>query len=131
MKRKAISPATVFKSEPYGFSQGILVEEGKKVLFISGQLAANKNGRFVGGNFERQCRMALAGIGAVLADAGATRKNVVKITGYVTDMKGSIDEFVKQTKKYFEGGYPASTLVEVKGLAFPGQVVEIEAIAII
>jgi len=101
------------------------------MLFISGQLAANKDGKFVGGSFEEQCKMALDGLGAVLAEAGATKKNVVKVTGYVTDMKGNIEEFIAQTKKYFKGGYPASTLVEVKALAFPGQVVEIEAIAVV
>jgi enamine deaminase RidA (YjgF/YER057c/UK114 family) len=131
MKRKAVAPPSIFDSKPYGFSQGVVVEGGKKMLFISGQLAANKDGKFVGGSFEQQCRMALAGLGAVLAEARTTKKNVVKITAYVTDMKGSLEEFVVQTKKYFKGGYPASTLVEVKALAFPGQVVEIEAIAVV
>jgi enamine deaminase RidA (YjgF/YER057c/UK114 family) len=54
---------------------------------------------------------------------------VVKINSYVTDMDGGIDEFVRQTKSLFSGGYPASTLVEVTRLAFPGQLVEMEAIA--
>jgi enamine deaminase RidA (YjgF/YER057c/UK114 family) len=88
-------------------------------------------GEFVGGSFREQCKMALNGIEAVLKEAGATKRDVTKVTGYVTDMKGSIEEFVDQTKKFFSDGYPASTLVEVKGLAFPGQVVEIEAVAVI
>jgi 2-iminobutanoate/2-iminopropanoate deaminase len=131
VKRRELAPSSVFSSAPFGFSQGVLVKGGKKMLFISGQLAANRKGEFVGGEFGDQCRMALHGIGAVLKEARASKKDVVKITAYVTDMKGSIEEFTELTKKYFSGGYPASTLVEVKGLAFPGQVVEIEAIAII
>jgi enamine deaminase RidA (YjgF/YER057c/UK114 family) len=131
MKRKVVAPPSIFNSDVYGFSQGILVEEGRKTLFVSGQLAANRSGEFVGGSFKEQCKMTLNGIEAVLKEAVATRRNVTKITGYVTDMKGSIEEFVDQTKKFFPDGYPASTLVEVKGLAFPGQVVEIEAIAVI
>jgi 2-iminobutanoate/2-iminopropanoate deaminase len=131
VKRKTVAPPSIFKSEPYGFSQGVLVEEGKRMLFVSGQLAAVKDGKFVGGSFTAQCVMALNGIEAVLKEAGASRWNVVKITAYVTDMQGSIDEFVRLTRKYFGGEYPASTLVEVAGLAFPGQVVEIEATAII
>jgi len=131
LKRKVVAPPSIFKSEAFGFSQGVLVKGGKKTLFISGQLAANKKGEFVGGTFSKQCKMALDGIGAVLKGAGATKGDVVKITAYVTDMRGSIDEFTKLTKGWFSGGYPASTLVEVKGLAFPGQLIEIEAVAIL
>jgi len=130
MKRRVIAPRSIFKAEEWGFSQGIRIEGGKDILFISGQLAAVKKGKFTGGSFREQCKGALDGIGAVLKDAGATKKNVVKITGYVTDMDGSIEEFVRQTKEYFSGGYPASTLVQVSRLAFPGQLVEIEAIAV-
>lgn len=130
MKHKVISPPSIFKSDVYGFSQGVLAKRGKKVLFISGQLAADKNGNFVGGSFKEQCLMALGGLSAVLKSAGASKKDITKITAYVTDMKSNIEDFTVLTKKHFAGTYPASTLVEVKGLAFPGQLVEIEAIAV-
>ncbi len=131
MDRRKIAPPSIFKSDVYGFSQGVLVEEGKKTLFISGQLAADKDGKLVKAGFREQCKMALDGIDAVLKEAGAARGNIVKITGYVTDMSSNIGAFGELTKDYFRGDYPASTLVEVKGLAFPGQLVEIEAVAII
>ena len=130
MKQKTIAPPSLFRADEWGFSHGLHVEGGKNILFISGQLAAVKNGKFTGGTFKVQCKGALNGVSAVLKEAGATKKDVVKITGYVTDMDGSINEFVRQTKAYFAGRYPASTLVEVTRLAFPGQLVEIEAIAI-
>jgi enamine deaminase RidA (YjgF/YER057c/UK114 family) len=131
MERKVVAPPSISRSEVHGYSQGILVEGGKKTLFISGQLAVNRNGEFVGGTFREQYRMALEGIEAVLKEAGATRRNVTKITTYVTDMKGNLEEFNKQNKDFFTEGYPTSTVVEVKGLAFPDQVVEIEAVAVI
>ncbi|MDA4124219.1 MAG: RidA family protein [Thaumarchaeota archaeon] len=130
MKRRAIAPPSIFNSDPYGFSQGILAEGGKRILFISGQLAADKEGNFVGGTFREQCQMALDGIAAVLNESGMANQNVMKITAYVTDMKGTIEEFTELTKQFFSDGFPASTLVETKGLAFPGQVVEIEAVAL-
>ena len=131
MKRKTISPPSLFNSRIYGFSQGVLVENARKILFISGQLSADKKGNFLPGNFREQCQMALHGIEAVLKDAGATRQNVMKITAYVTDMQNNIEEFTKLTKRYFTKKHPASTLVEVRSLAFPGQLVEVEAIAVI
>lgn len=131
MKRKIIAPPSISKSEIHGYSQGILVEGGKKVLFISGQLAKNKAGEFVGGTFREQYKMALHGVEAVLKEAGATKGNVVKITTYVTDMKRSLEEFDEMNREFFSEGYPTSTLVEVVGLAFPNQVVEIEAIAVV
>jgi enamine deaminase RidA (YjgF/YER057c/UK114 family) len=133
MKKKIVSPKSVFSGEDYGFSQGVLVGGGKKTLFISGQLAADRKGKFMNQlGFRDQCERAYEGINAVLKDAGAKPKNIVKITAYVTDMANSIGPFTELTKKYFKAGeYPASTLLEVKGLAFPGQLVEIEAVAVI
>ncbi len=75
--------------------------------------------------------MALDNIGAVLKEAGAKWRNVTKMNAYVTDMPDSIKEFVEITKRYFKDGYPAGTLVQVKGLGFPGQLIEIDAIAVI
>lgn len=130
MKRKTIAPPSIFKADRYGFSQGLHVKGAKNILFISGQLAAVKDGRFTGGSFRKQCKGALEGISAVLKEAGATKRSVVKITACLTDMDTNTEEFTRQTKSYFRGGYPANTLVEVGRLAFPGQLVEIEAIAV-
>ncbi len=132
MKRTNLAPSALFRSDIFGFSQGVLVEEGKKTLFISGQLAADKKGNLIeSANFSEQCTKALEGIDAVLKEAGASRHNVMKITAYVSDMQSNIQTFTELVKKYFGGDYPASTLIEVKGLAFPKQLVEIEAFAII
>jgi enamine deaminase RidA (YjgF/YER057c/UK114 family) len=130
MERKVIAPPSISRSEVHGYSQGILVG-GKRVLFTAGQLAKDRNGKFVGGTFREQYRMALDGIDAILKEAGATRKNVTKITAYLTDMTGDLTEFDEMNKEFFSEGYPASTVVEVNGLAFPDQVVEIEAVAVV
>jgi len=130
MKRVVVSPSSISRSEKHGYSQGILVEGGKKILFTAGQLAKNRVGEFVGGTFREQYKMALEGIDAVLMEAGANRANVVKITAYVTDMKGCLDEFDRMNKDFFSEAYPASSVLEVKGLAFTDQLVEIEAVAI-
>ena len=131
MERHVLAPPSISKSEVHGYSQGILVRGGKKILFTAGQLAKDSSGSFVGGTFREQYKMALDGIDAVLKEAGATRRNVVKITTYLTDMQGNLKEFDEMNKEFFSEGYPASSVVEVRALAFPDQVVEIEAVAVI
>jgi len=131
MKNKVIAPPTISRSDVHGYSQGILVEGCRKILFTAGQLAKNRDGKFIGGTFREQYKMALDGIEAVLKEAGATKRNVTKITAYLTDMKGNLKEFDEMNREFFSEGYPASTVIEVKGLAFPNQVVEIDAVAVI
>ncbi len=131
LKRKTIQPPSLFDSSVQGFSHGVLVEGGKKILFISGEFASDKKAEVVGGNLEEQLQRTLDNIGAVLKEAGADWKNVVKATVYVTDIPDSIEELVKIAKRYFKDAYPVGTLVGVKGLGIPGQLVEIDAIAVI
>lgn len=131
MKRKAIAPASIFKAKPFAFSQGVLVKEGKKTLFISGQLAADREGKLAAGDFRKQCRLAYKAMEAVLEEAGAKKENIVKLTAYVTDMRNQMDVFVEETKRFFPDEYPASTLLQIGALALEGQLVEIEAIAIL
>jgi 2-iminobutanoate/2-iminopropanoate deaminase len=64
-----------------------------------------------------------------LAAAGCGLKDIVKTTTYVTD----IEEFFKHVDvrmEYF-GALPTSTTVEVRKLAHPDLVVEVEAIAVV
>jgi enamine deaminase RidA (YjgF/YER057c/UK114 family) len=129
MERKPIAPESLWNSEIFGFSHGIL-SEGKKVLFISGEAGIDKSVKVVDG-FEAQCRLAFDSIDAVLKESGATFHNIVKITGYLTDLQKNLESFGSIAAKYFKGENPAQTLIEVKGLALPGMQVEIEAVAIL
>jgi|TARA_B100000378_G_C18032322_1_gene407906 enamine deaminase RidA (YjgF/YER057c/UK114 family) len=79
-----------------------------------------------------QLRVTLDRIVRVVAAEGGTPGDIVKITTYVT----SISEWRENTSaqdylfaEFFQGAYPANTLVEISALAEPGLDVEIEAIA--
>ena len=117
-------------SRPSGiFSQGVKVPAGH-LIFVSGQVARNAAGETVGrGDMRAQTRQALENVKAVLDVAGATLDDIVKVTVFVTDISqfAAIHEVRAQ---YFTRDYPASTLVEVKSLAAPELMIEIDAIAV-
>jgi 2-iminobutanoate/2-iminopropanoate deaminase len=105
--------------------------EGKKMIFISGQLAWDKAGNAVGkGDMRAQFRKVCENIATALALAGASWEDVVQTNTYVTNM----DEFFKCADirhEFFGPGWPTSTTVEVSRLAHPDMLVEIEAVAVI
>jgi enamine deaminase RidA (YjgF/YER057c/UK114 family) len=96
---------------------------------LSGCTAADENLQIVGGDdVDAQARQCLTAIGKILAAAGATFADVLKVTVYLTDINDrSLINPVRQ--QFFGTTRPASTLVEVSALAIPGAKVEIEAVA--
>ena len=100
------------------------------LLFISGVVPVDGDGRLVGGDdVVAQARQVFANVGAVLAAAGATFADVVKVNVYLTD----IDDRARINpvrQEVFGEVRPASTLVEVSALAVPGAKIEIEAVAL-
>jgi enamine deaminase RidA (YjgF/YER057c/UK114 family) len=108
----------------------VVAVEGGKTIFVSGQLARDARGDVVAPRDMRaQIRQVGENIKAALAAAGATLDDIVKTNTYVTD----IEEFFKHTDvrmEYF-GGLPTSTTVEVRRLAHPDLLVEVEVIAVV
>ena len=101
------------------------------LLFVSGVVPVDGEGRLVGGDdVVAQARQVLANVGAMLAAAGATYADVVKVTVYLTDIadRAAINP-VRQ--EVFGETRPASTLVEVSALAIPGAKLEVDAVALI
>lgn len=111
-----------------GYSHAVSVE-GRMVL-VSGQVPLDAEGRLIGyDDAAEQTRQVFRNIEAVLAGAGATMADVVKLTVFLTNMadlpafRTVRDEFVDVARP------PASSLVQVGGLVHPAFRVEIEAVA--
>ena len=64
----------------------------------------------------------------VLAAAGASMDAVVKLTMYLTDI-ANLRAFGALRARFIDTEPPASTALEVRALAFPGAIIEVEAIA--
>jgi 2-iminobutanoate/2-iminopropanoate deaminase len=99
------------------------------VLFVSGCVPTDGEGKVVGGNdVVAQARKTFENVGKILAAAGASFADVAKVTVYLTD----VDDRAKINpvrQEVFGAAKPASTLIEVSRLAIPGIKIEVEAIA--
>jgi 2-iminobutanoate/2-iminopropanoate deaminase len=132
MQRQNIQPEALAKRivDGHVLYSHVVIAEGRRMIFISGQLARDRQGNVVGsGDMRAQLRQVGENIKAALEAAGASLSDVVKTTTYVTD----IEEFFKHVDvrmEYFGAALPTSTTVEVRRLAQPDFLVEIEAVAI-
>lgn len=118
-------------AKPMGpYSQGIKTYGGI-LLFISGQVPENAQGDIVGvGDFRVQAVQVMENLKAMVEAGGGTLRDMVKLTIFLTDIRNY--KVISEVRaQYFEGAYPASTLVEVNRLVRPEWMLEIEAIAVV
>lgn len=125
--RKLHSPPSL--PEPKGYSH-IAEATGSRIVHISGQLPLDPQRRLVGDDFAGQVRQAFTNLGLALAAADVTWSDVVKLTIFVTEIDGLADLRAIRDEFVDTANPPASTLVQVVGLAAPGARVEIEAVAV-
>ena len=96
-------------------------------LHISGQVGVRKDGG-VPEDFKGQAHCAWENLVAVLAAAGMTVADLVKVNTYLTD-RSQHPQFSPIRAKFLGDARPASTLVVVAALARPEYLVEVEAVA--
>jgi 2-iminobutanoate/2-iminopropanoate deaminase len=75
-----------------------------------------------------QAKQIFGKIKGMVEAAGGMMADVVKVIIYVTNIKNNTKVW-KARAEFFKGNFPVSTLVEVRALAAPEILVEIEAIA--
>jgi len=117
--------------DKFGYSQGWRVDAPRSIVWVAGQVALDPDGNLVGeGDFDAQCRQVFENLQAVLTAAGATFDDVVKFNVYLTDAT-NLQRYRDVKAAFVAGRQPASTSVEVKGLAFPALMIEVEAVAVL
>lgn len=129
MEKTYLQPKTVPK--PAGdYSQGLMVKRGTLVV-ISGQVAWDVNGNLVGkGDIKAQTKQVFENLKNMLASAGATFKDVIKLGIFLKNPEdfGALKEVRSQ---YLTPPYPPTTLLIVKNLAREEWLLEIEAMAVV
>ena len=99
-------------------------------LYVSGLTARNSDGVTIDGNGEyEQAKIIFTKMKHLVEAAGASMNDIVKLTIFVTRIEFN-KEVWRAREEFFEGAFPACSLVEVKGLAKPEILVEIEGIAL-
>lgn len=112
----------------FGYAQAIEVKQNEGTLYCAGQTAMSAEGQPLDGTMEEQIVKTLANLEEVISKAGYEAKNIVRLNIYSTSINetfaawGSVAGWLANY-----GCVPASTLVEVKALAFPQLKIEIEA----
>ncbi|MGH7905268.1 MAG: RidA family protein [Candidatus Binataceae bacterium] len=127
MQRDNLAPKGVWDASRFHFSQAVRVREAKDLLMISGQVGITEDFKVVEG-IEAQARLALENMRRIIIEAGGTMNNIIKLTAYFRDVS-QLEAFEKVLTEFFKEGYPAQTALEIKALALPELLIEIEAIA--
>ena len=118
-------------SQPPGYSHAV-VASGRRLVTTAGAVPRDAEGNLVGaGDIHAQARQTLENLELALEAVGARGRDVIKMTVYVVAGEradlGTVWGAVQQS----DIAGTASTLLGVSMLAVEGQLVEIEAIAVL
>ncbi|MFF5013118.1 RidA family protein [Streptomyces sp. NPDC001165] len=130
MERAAVNP--VPWSVEMGFNQGEVVSGHARTLYISGQTAMSGDGKPLhDDDMAAQLKLSIDNVEAVLGEAGMSFANLVRLNVYTTDVDLLFQHYgVLAGRLGAAGVAPTTTMLEVKRLAIPGQMVELEGTAV-
>jgi reactive intermediate/imine deaminase len=112
------------------YSQGVKVKGGALVV-ISGQVAWDVQGNLVGkGDIRAQTRQVFENLKNMLASAGATFQDVVKLGIFLKNQE-DFAAFREIRAQYLKPPFPPTTLLVVKNLAREEWLLEVEAMAVV
>lgn len=123
---RIVMPDTI--SAPTGtYSHAVLVPPGTQILYVAGQVPIAKDGS-VPHDFVAQAELVWHNISEILAAAGMTLRDVVKMQGFITNSQYR-DRYRDVRNRMLGDARPASTLLVVAALGQPEWLIEIEAVA--
>ena len=119
---------------PRGYSNGVIVEGGGRLLFVSGQVGWDQQQQIVSDDLVEQFDRALANIITVVEEAGGRPDQIARMIIYVTDKNEYRDRTKEIGERYrarMRKHFPAMVLVEVKSLLEDRAKIEIEGTAVL
>jgi enamine deaminase RidA (YjgF/YER057c/UK114 family) len=123
MTRRLISSGSTFETE-IGYSRAVV--DGDWV-FVSGTTGFDYRAMTISPDIVEQAEQCFRNIEAVLADAGASLADVVRVT-YILPDGSQFKQCWPVLRKYFGEIRPAATMIQA-GLADPRMLIEIEVTA--
>jgi enamine deaminase RidA (YjgF/YER057c/UK114 family) len=124
-----INPETL--SKPPAYTQVVEVTGPGRVVYVSGQLANDRDGNLIRGDFRAQAEQVYANLTNALAGVGATFKDVVKINSYLADIADLPVLREVRARHLNAKSLPASTTLGDISFARPGARLEVEVVAVL
>ncbi|MEM9221579.1 MAG: RidA family protein [Pseudomonadota bacterium] len=84
-------------------------------IFVSGQVSKDENGNMMVGSIETETAGTIEAIQRIIAEEGATLKDVVRVCTYLEDTR-DFGRYNAVFKKYFDGCVIARTTVEASAV---------------
>jgi enamine deaminase RidA (YjgF/YER057c/UK114 family) len=115
-----------------GYANGVAASG--RMIFCGGLIGWNAEQEFESDDFIDQVAQTLRNIVAVLAEAGAEPRHIVRLTWYVTDKQEYLTRLKELGRVYRDiigKHFPAMALVQVVALVEDRAKVEIEATAVV
>ena len=84
--------------------------EANGFVFVSGQASVDNTGAIISGTFEEEMRRSFANVEGVLASAGLTMRNVVRVTSYLHDPADG-PRYNELYHEFFSDPLPARTTI--------------------
>jgi len=125
MTKEIIAPENVVPAR--GYSHAVKVGN---TIYVSGQGGIDPEGNVIEGDCGAQAHQAFENMKRVLEAAGATIQDVVKLNYYFAKIAEDVPKIADAYRKYFGRHYAAATAVQA-GLAYPGMLLEVEAVAVV
>lgn len=125
-----LNPDAVYTPVNESYSQ-VVRATGDTHVHVSGTVGLDLDGELVSESMQAQTEQALEMLEQSLAAAGAEVSDLVRIRIFTTDTEEYIRDCNELTVTWCGEHQPASTLLEVAGLAMEQLKVELEATAII
>jgi 2-iminobutanoate/2-iminopropanoate deaminase len=108
-----------------------VVTTGGSMIFVAGHGGhVDDGGRSLAGDFEAQTRQTFRNLEATLKRSGASLKDLVTMTVFITDSRYG-QQFTDLRREILRENFPASALITCDGLARPDMLVEIQGIAMV
>ncbi|GII90047.1 enamine deaminase RidA [Sinosporangium siamense] len=130
LERTAVNPWPW--SVELGYNQGEIVTGHTRTLYCAGQTAMDGDGKPQhDGDMAAQLALTLDNLEAVLAKAGMSLANLVRLNVYTTDVDLLFQHYgVLAARLGAAGAAPSTTMLGVTRLAIPNLLVELEATAV-
>lgn len=103
------------------------VTTGTKLVHVAGQPGSTTGG-VVPADYESQIHLALLNLRKILLTAGATVKDIAKLTLFIVDYDASNRKHTRHIQRFLGGHRPAITLIPVPKLAVPAWLFEVDAV---